>query len=358
MFDLFVSLGWYCATASSLQSHGLRDISGPFDWCQTHLEGVIHFLETEFEDFLARENCEFVARKDDKVFYDRKWGVLFPHEIRSDFEEEWVDVQGKYDRRVQRLRECLQKKRICFVRAVRTQDEIAYIVKKQQHIKRVIENKNSGNAIIFLIPQYMYIPVSFPFPYYMLKINVYQMRYYAGLRDLFGTVPDFVRYCQDNYDNSKLKKNLMFDLEKEKKIHGEYIPDIQIEKRAMEDIDAAYGEIRKLTSQCKRLKLIAAANFEKYVFPLKMIIYGAGDIGKLFYDKIIDKTSVYCFVDANPKESSYDGVEISKPEDCKVENNTTVLITCDYDFNIIVEELQSLWRSSGLKYVRIEDILK
>ena len=135
MFDLFVSLGWYCATASSLQSHGLRDISGPFDWCQTHLEGVIHFLETEFEDFLARENCEFVARKDDKVFYDRKWGVLFPHEIRSDFEEEWVDVQGKYDRRVQRLRECLQKKRICFVRAVRTQDEIAYIVKKQRIIK-------------------------------------------------------------------------------------------------------------------------------------------------------------------------------------------------------------------------------
>ena len=69
MFDLFVSLGWYCAMASSLQSHGLREISGPFDWCQTHLEGVIHFLETEFEDFFARENCEFVTRKDDKVFY-------------------------------------------------------------------------------------------------------------------------------------------------------------------------------------------------------------------------------------------------------------------------------------------------
>lgn len=357
MFDLFISLGWYCATASSLQSNGLRDISGPFDWIQTHLDGVIHFLDTEFQDFLTRENCEFVDRgEDDKVIYDRKWGAFFPHEIQKDFEDEWTDLCKKYERRIQRLKDCLHSQRICFVRAVRSQEEIEYIVNNSQYIKNVIE-RNDGNRIVFLIPQYMYIPHLFPFPYYLLRINVYQTRYYMGLRDLFATAPDFIKYCQENYDSKKREKNLAFDLEKETRINSEHFPEMQVEKRAMEDIDAAYGEIRKLTSQCKRLKLIAAADFENSFFPSKMILYGIGDIGKFFYDKIKNKVNVYCFVDANPKERSYDGIEIVKPEDCKIENETTVLITCDYDFNIIVEKLQLLWGSNLLRYARIEDIL-
>lgn len=69
MFKAFISLGWACVTAASMGKYGLRDGAYPFDWVRSQLNGVLHFLENDFEDFLCREHLS----EDGKIFYDRKW---------------------------------------------------------------------------------------------------------------------------------------------------------------------------------------------------------------------------------------------------------------------------------------------
>lgn len=61
MYDHIVSLGWYCGIASSMAKNGFRENSGPFDWMFSSLEGVLHFLESSFEDFLDWNHLEILS---------------------------------------------------------------------------------------------------------------------------------------------------------------------------------------------------------------------------------------------------------------------------------------------------------
>lgn len=69
MFDNFISLGPWCATAASMSKHGLRSWSGPFDWVLTPcFESVLNLIENDFEDFLLRENLETYSNKKHSFF--------------------------------------------------------------------------------------------------------------------------------------------------------------------------------------------------------------------------------------------------------------------------------------------------
>lgn len=48
MFDNFISLGWKCKVAASIEKYGLRSCSGPFDWCVTEFKGVIETIDSNF----------------------------------------------------------------------------------------------------------------------------------------------------------------------------------------------------------------------------------------------------------------------------------------------------------------------
>lgn len=51
MFDNFISLGWKCKVAASIEKYGLRSCSGPFDWCVTEFKGVIETIDSNFSGF-------------------------------------------------------------------------------------------------------------------------------------------------------------------------------------------------------------------------------------------------------------------------------------------------------------------
>ena len=53
MYNSFISLGWFCGVASSMSKYGLRSFSSPFDWYFSDFKSVLHFIETDFIDFLA-----------------------------------------------------------------------------------------------------------------------------------------------------------------------------------------------------------------------------------------------------------------------------------------------------------------
>lgn len=353
MFDSFISLGWYCGTASAMSRHGLRKMSSPFDWCFSDLYGVIHFLETDFDDFMAEENIQVLCDRP-KEIKDIKWGIHFNHEIKENYENERVEIVEKYARRIKKLKEEFSRRTVCFIRAVRNQDEIKWIVNNARYIETVIK-KNKGNNIIFLIPHYMSVPSEFPFDKYILQLNVYQGNCRTAMRDMFDSVQEFVEYCKENYPANELANNKIFDLEKECRFWRNRAGFL-VEKNAVKQIDGAYKSLQTAESRFQRLLSVVKYEYNNRVFPDKIIIYGAGDIGKLFCDKIREHTQVECFIDKAPCQNEYDGIKIYKPECYLPQDDVVVVVIPTYDFEKIKEQLKSIW-NENISIIAIEEFL-
>lgn len=73
----FISLGCFCAVSNALQLLALKKNSYPFDWVRSSIEGVLHCLDMEFEDFLTYSTCW--ATEQYYVFGGTRWGGSFWH---------------------------------------------------------------------------------------------------------------------------------------------------------------------------------------------------------------------------------------------------------------------------------------
>lgn len=73
----FISLGCFCAVSNALQLLGMKRHSYPFDWVRSSLEGLMHCLDMEFEDFLTYSMCW--ATDQYVVFGGTRWGGSFWH---------------------------------------------------------------------------------------------------------------------------------------------------------------------------------------------------------------------------------------------------------------------------------------
>ena len=49
----FIGLGCSCVMSYGLQALGLKKRTYPFDWLRSPIDGVIHLLQTDSEDFLT-----------------------------------------------------------------------------------------------------------------------------------------------------------------------------------------------------------------------------------------------------------------------------------------------------------------
>lgn len=330
MFDYFVSLGWYCGVAASLSKYGLRSFSGPFDWYYSSFKGVIHFLETDFADYLKRENLKSVFGKN-KEFQDIKYDMYYNHDIYEDFEKEYEDVYKKYLRRISKFRE-ISNKRICFIRAIRNQDELNYIHQNESYISGIIKRGNKNSEIVYLIPQYLNIPSDLKIRYFVLPINQYLGDTVSLLRSLFDDSDDLIRYCIEHSDFKLRECNMMFEQEK---------------------------NIKKLYSLERRHALLLhllKTDYNKIVLPDKIAIYGAGDNGKIFYDKVKDRCNVTCFIDSNPKEQCYDGVPVIFIDNYRVQRDVTIIITPIYEIDKIVANLEVVCKSK-IEIIPIDKLL-
>lgn len=330
MYDYFVSLGWYCGVAASMSKYGLRSFSGPFDWYYSNFKGVIHFLETDFEDYLQRDNLRRVEEKN-KDFKDVKYDMYYNHDIYESFEKEYDDIHNKYLRRIDRFRDIMDKK-ICFIRAVRNQEELDYIWKNESYINRVIKKGNDRSEIIYLVPQYMNIPSNLKSKYFILPINQYRGNTIVLLRSLFDDSKELVKYCIEHSDSDSRECNMMFEQEK---------------------------NIRKLDSLERRHALllhILKTDYSKIVLPNKIAIYGAGDNGKIFYEKVKNRCNVICFIDASPKEQYYDGVHIISLDNYIAKSDVSIIITPIYEKDEIAANLKAVCKSE-IEIIPIDRVL-
>ena len=340
MFKAFISLGWACVTAASMEKYGLRDGSYPFDWVRSRLNGVLHFLENDFEDFLCRENLS----EDGKCFYDRKWGIDFIHDGTITAEGEYDNICEKYKRRIQRFMETVQEGKVCFVRAIIDQAEVCWIKENSEYISKII-SKFPKCEIVFLAHQGLGEITNFPFRIYMLNIYGWMMNSRYQLRSTFDTNEEFVSYCQTNYPEQKLLENKKFDEKKE----AEYterenrIPHEECEKFFLKIIDGKNRQIAVERSRVNRILEIINSDLKKLQKEETIVIYGAGDIGKLLADRICNRVDIKCLLDQKPYESNYRGVPILKPSEYEYDEKSLIVVVPSYDYDGIVLNLKKLY---------------
>ncbi|NMI07182.1 hypothetical protein HF638_24630 [Paenibacillus sp. SZ31] len=356
MYNSVVSLGWFCATSASLSKNGFRSFSGPFDWCFSEYESVLHFIENDFKDFLSIENIETIDDKP-KEFKDFKYSMIFNHDIHNSFAEDFPTIKEKYIRRIHRfLQET--KNGVCFIRAVKHQQELDYIACNHSKIHKIITKNNIDNTVIYLIPKYLSTPKNFHEKNYILNINVYQGNFREALRSLFDTIQDdsLLLHLKNNYPETIYKDNLIFDLQSELKIAQSGNSSHVIQLQAIRDVDNAYRQMSINETRWQRLMKLHRANFCHLTLPSSIAIYGAGDIGKVFYDRAKDFTNIQCFIDKNPCEKEYMGVPIIKLTNYKPEPDTTIIVIPTYAYTEIRNDLTSICNVKISSIVALETV--
>lgn len=206
-YDHCISLGWFCGTASSMAMHGLRSFSGPFDWYYSDLTSVLQLIETDFNDFMSKDHLR-LAEDNSKVFCDTKYGFYCNHDITADFEQEYPEIYKKYQRRATRFMEAT-KHPTCFLRAVRSEEEISFIRQNREYIYQVIQKGNPRNEIIFfLINNMTELPDNFL--YFHLDIDCYIGKGYE-MRTMFDSSSAFLKCIPQLLPGESINRNIFRD---------------------------------------------------------------------------------------------------------------------------------------------------
>jgi len=131
------------------------------------------------------------------------------------------------------------------------------------------------------------------------------------LRSYFDHATDFLSFCGENYSGANLIKNLSFELENHESM------------------------LRLTERRYKTLTTLLSHDFSGDIISDKVIIYGAGVIGKELYKKIKWLTSVICFVDRQMAGGSFENVKIIAMDEVQPETGVKIIVSAAYDFENI-----------------------
>ncbi len=343
MFHNFVSLGPYCATAASMAKYGLRSWSGPFDWLITRsLKWILYFMDNDFEGFLEKENLECLEN-DPLTFKDRKSGFCYIHDKEYSFEDQYDDLRRKYQRKIGRfLAETANP--TCYLRWIENLNEVEYVNKNYEYISSVIKKKNCKSEIVFVVRNDLEFTDSILFRNYVMpELNLGTSR--ETLRGLFDGAGEFLEFCALNYSAESMIKNIMFDRRQEDQIQKKRIRNLEVSKIAVQ----RYYLLAQLLEDCLDLALL----------PSRIVIYGAGNVGRLFSKKVQGKCDIVGFVDKEKAGQEIDGVLIRSLDEIDRDENVVFIVTPTYDFeNICKDIMMRIGDGNKAKIISLQDILK
>lgn len=317
-YDSYVSLGPNCSIAASLEKYGFRSFSSPFDWVFVEgIENVISFIETDFSDFLKIENL----KQDEEHFswfHDYTHKIHFLHDFKNDLEREYDKVSQKYYKRI--LRTFHENKTLCFVYGLINIKDVSYIKENSDLIHSSLKRNNPENDLIILVPDYKELKeaTETEFPFQTFKVGVYDPTTKQTLSGLFDESPDLLDYLSLHFDKHKQILNIGFESEKK----------------------YASNNYKKLESRYDLALKLLNCNIEKVCLPKKIAIYGAGNIGKAFFDRIKSLTNVVYFIDNNLRNKSYQNTPILSPKEIPMHEVTDIIITAMYDYDDIVDKIK------------------
>ncbi len=340
-FDNFVSLGSKCPVASSMSKYGLRSWSGVFDWLITQdFRWVLYNIENDFESFLSKENLE-MYQDNPKKFRDVKTGFVFIHEELL-FIEEFELLERKYRKRIETfLNET--KKRTCFFRAVESNEEAEYIRNNYEYIDRVIKKQNNNSELVLLLKSTV-TATEFPFRTFNMR-GEYSGASRQLLRGWFDDEIELLEFCGSNSDAITIIKNIMFDSKTEDKFNKNLYKMLENTKDRYERDKEKYEF---------RIKMLEH-NWDKVVLPEKLIIYGAGTIGKAFYKAVNKKCCVCAFVDTNRQFLTLENVPVLTFDEIDLDESIPYVVTVNYDFEVICKTIRK--HNKNAKIFRLEDFI-
>lgn len=162
-YDLIVPMGLACVAASQLRFRKLRAVSFPFDWLLSQgpdaaMENV-KLLEDGFANFLEQKNLsvcncpgtDSTCTGSHYAVYDSGSNRTFLHDFRkppSD-DEEFMRVKERYNRRIGRLYERIDKaKRILFVFGSERDEWLSEetLVEVRNRLAKFLENRGGGTV--------------------------------------------------------------------------------------------------------------------------------------------------------------------------------------------------------------------
>lgn len=336
MFENFISLGTSCVVAAALSKHGLRSAAGPFDWCVSPFESVLTLMETDFCDFMNYDNLK-VEKDREWVFYDKKYKIQYPHEIKTSLDVDYKEITEKYKKRIQLFRGMIQK-RTCFVRGIAHMSELSFLVEAEARIGETIKC-DSGNEIIFVVPRHIYEqnPISSKFKIFL--VDNLMIGYQLGREEsrcFFDTNQELIDFCVNNYDVNKRKDNLIFDLQKEmafmKKADASEDDKITFLKNKI--IEQRRANII-IESSLRRWEKVVNSDYTSINYEGKISIYGCGAIGRTLYNYMKKRFSIIEFIDRSPRQAIYDGIPVNTIKDSISDKDTLIIIVPSYDLDKI-----------------------
>lgn len=163
----------------------------------------------------------------------------------------------------------------------------------------------------------------------------------------------------DNHDNAIRFYDKYFDYEENGNIFYQYLAKKYGYSR--NDFFEFSGKLSKNgqinSSRMKRWNLLASCEFDGKNIDKPISIYGCGDIGKAFYNRIKRYTKVIQFIDAGVKNKTYDEVPIVKLENATINNEMIVVIIPTYDYDNIVADLKKYHNLDEVEIIKFEDFL-
>ena len=156
-----ISLGFFCSTASEIERIGLRNASYPFDWVISEFDLVLNLIENNFSDFL--EEDLLIKDKNSKplektyVVKNVKNNIRFFHDffIGETISKQISVVKEKYNRRIKRFYKSITKPTL-FIRYIKDNNEINYIINNFKQINKILKYYNENNDIIFICNSEIY----------------------------------------------------------------------------------------------------------------------------------------------------------------------------------------------------------
>lgn len=120
-YDYIISIGENCFCAQMLKENNLRQFSSPFDWLtpgpEWSINNVINNLKiiiNKFDNFFSKEDFHYLAKStNNNVSYANSKNLLhFYYDFieSKDFNDEYIRLKEKYDRRINRLIDLLSSK--------------------------------------------------------------------------------------------------------------------------------------------------------------------------------------------------------------------------------------------------------
>ena len=132
-YDLYISLGNNCTSATTLKRLNLRTFSFPFDWLWgVPLTRNLEWILADFKGFLEYDDLFFPNKIEKPNIHHQnvkntKTGTYFIHDFLTDSRDEFQLIKNKYDRRCSRLLQMCKDKNILFLYTEHDNDGVNYL---------------------------------------------------------------------------------------------------------------------------------------------------------------------------------------------------------------------------------------